>query len=47
MRISLNIKYLLSFLVFGLCCFLCISTVTSHLMMENAVSTKADAFYQE
>lgn len=47
MRISLNVKYFLSFLVFGLCCFLCISTVTSHLMMENAVSAKADAFYQE
>lgn len=47
MRISLNIKYLLSFLVFGLCCFLCISTVTSQLMMKNAVSSKADAFYRE
>lgn len=47
MHISLNIKYTLSFFVFGLCCFLCISTVTSRLMMENAVSAKADAFYQE
>lgn len=47
MRISLNIKYLFSFLVFGLCCFLCISTVTSRLMMENALTTKAAAFYQE
>lgn len=47
MRISLNIKYLLSFLLFGLCCFLCISTVTSQLMMENAISAKASAFYQE
>lgn len=47
MRISLNLKYFLSFLVFGLCCFLCISTVTSRLMMENAVSAKASSFYQE
>lgn len=47
MRISLNVKYLLSFLVFGLCCFFCISTVTSQLMMKNAITTKAAAFYQE
>ena len=47
MRISLNLKYFLSFLFFGLCCFLCISTVTSRLMMENAVSAKASSFYQE
>ncbi|MFG6331989.1 MAG: HAMP domain-containing protein [Lachnospiraceae bacterium] len=47
MRISLNLKYFLSFLVFGLCCFLCISTVTSRLMMENAVSAKSSSFYQE
>lgn len=47
MRISLNLKHFLSFLVFGLCCFLCISTVTSRLMMENAVSAKSSSFYQE
>ncbi len=47
MRISLNIKYLIVFLLFGLCCFLCISGVTSHLMMENAISAKASTFYQE
>lgn len=47
MRISLNIKCLLSYLVFGVCCFLCISTVASKLMMDNAVNAKASAFYQE
>ncbi|MCI8430207.1 MAG: HAMP domain-containing histidine kinase [Lachnospiraceae bacterium] len=47
MRLSLNIKYFLTFLIFGLCCFLCISTIASQLMMNNAISTKAADFYQE
>lgn len=47
MRLSLNVKYFLSFLIFGICCFLCISTVASQLMMKNAISTKAADFYQE
>lgn len=47
MRLSLNIKYFLTFLIFGLCCFLCISTIASQLMMKNAISTKAADFYQE
>lgn len=47
MRLSLNVKYFLSFLLFGICCFLCISTVASQLMMKNAISSKAADFYQE
>lgn len=47
MRLSLNAKYFLTFLVFGICCFLCISTIASQLMMKNAISTKAADFYQE
>ncbi len=47
MRLSLNVKYFLTFLVFGLGCFLCISIVSSQLMMKNAISTKASDFYQE
>lgn len=47
MRLSLNVKYILSVLVLGLCCFLCISTLTSYLMMQNAVTARASAFYQE
>lgn len=47
MRLSLNVKYFLSFLLFGICCFLCISTVASQLMMKNAISSKAANFYQE
>lgn len=47
MRLSLNVKYFLSSLLFGICCFLCISTVASQLMMKNAISSKAADFYQE
>ena len=47
MRLSLNVKYFLTFLLFGLGCFLCISTVASRLMMNNAISSRAAAFYQE
>ncbi len=47
MRFSLNVKYFFTFLVFGICCFLCISTVASQLMMKNAISSKAADFYQE
>lgn len=47
MRLSLNIKFILIYLLFALCCFFSISTVTSQMMMKNAVETKADAFYQE
>lgn len=47
MRLSLNIKFILIYLLFALCCFFSISTITSQMMMKNAVETKADAFYQE
>ena len=47
MRLSLNIKYIFLYLLFALSSFLCISTVTSQLMMENAVTEKAEAFYRE
>ena len=47
MQISLNIKFGLAYLVFALCSFLCISTVTSKMMLDNATETKASAFYQE
>lgn len=47
MRLSLNIKFILIYLLFALCCFFSISTITSQMMMKNAIETKADAFYQE
>ena len=47
MHLSLNIKFILIYLLFGLCCFFCISTVASQMMMENAIEEKANAFYQE
>ena len=47
MHLSLNVKYVLIYLLFGLLSFLCISTVTSHLMMENTVTAQASDFYQE
>ena len=47
MRLSLNVKYILSVLALGVCCFLCISTCSSHLMMQNAVTARASALYQE
>lgn len=47
MHLSLNIKFILIYLLFALCSFFCISTVSSRLMMKNAVATKAEAFYQE
>lgn len=47
MHLSLNVKYVLIYLLFCLSSFLCISTVTSHLMMENAVMAQASDFYQE
>lgn len=47
MRLSLNLKFLFSYLLFGLCSFLCISTITSHLLMKNIVVQKAAAFYRE
>lgn len=47
MRLSLNVKFLLLYLLFALSSFLCISTVTSQMMMKNAITEKATAFYQE
>lgn len=47
MRLSLNTKFILAYLTFALCSFLCIASVTSHLMMKNAEESKADAFYRE
>ncbi|MBS6397880.1 MAG: HAMP domain-containing protein [Clostridiales bacterium] len=47
MRLSLNPKFLFAYLLFALSSFLCISTVTSHLMLKNTVEQKANAFYQE
>jgi len=47
MHLSLNVKFILAYILFGLLSFLSISTVASHLMMQNAVEEKAQAFYQE
>ncbi|MDO4261136.1 MAG: HAMP domain-containing sensor histidine kinase [Eubacteriales bacterium] len=47
MHLSLNVKFILAYLAFALLSFLGISTITSHLMLENAVEEKASAFYQE
>lgn len=47
MRLSLNLKFLLIYLLFALGSFTAISTVASELMTKNAVENKADAFYRE
>ena len=47
MRLSLTKKYILSFLIFGISCFLMISTVTSQLIMRQVILEKASIFYQE
>ena len=47
MRLSLTKKYILSFLIFGISCFLMISTVTSQLIMKQVILEKASVFYQE
>lgn len=47
MHLSLNVKFILSYLLFALLSFLGISLVVSHLMTENAVEEKAEAFYRE
>ncbi len=47
MRLSLNVKFILLYLVFALLSFLGISTIASDLMMQNAVEQKAEAFYRE
>lgn len=47
MRVSLNIKFGLAYLIFALCSFLCISTIASDMMLKNATQEKASAFYQE
>ncbi|MBR5509001.1 MAG: HAMP domain-containing histidine kinase [Lachnospiraceae bacterium] len=47
MQISLNVKFGLCYLLFAISSFLCISFITSHMMQQNAVETKASAFYQE
>ena len=44
---SLNIKFGLAYLLFAISGFLCISLVTSNMMLQNAVETKASTFYQE
>lgn len=47
MHLSLNIKYICSYLLFFLLSFLSVSIVASHLMTENAVREKAASFYRE
>ena len=47
MHLSLNIKFIIAYLIFGLCAFLCISTVTSRLLLDHTVEEKASSFYQE
>lgn len=47
MHLSLNVKFILTYVLFALLSFLSISTIVSHLMMENAVEEKAAAFYRE
>lgn len=47
MHLSLNIKFIIAYLIFGLCAFFCISTVTSRLLLDHTVEEKASSFYQE
>lgn len=47
MRLSLNIKFFILYLLFALGSFLCISTFTSQMMMEDTVTEKAASFYRE
>lgn len=47
MRLSLNVKFILAYILFALLSFFSISMIASQLMMENAVEEKADAFYRE
>ncbi len=47
MRLTLTRKFLIAYLLFGVLAFLCISTVTSRLLLDHMVEEKASAFYQE
>lgn len=47
MHLTLTKKFILSYILFGISCFLLISTVTSALIMDQVLEEKADAFYQE
>ena len=47
MHISLNVKFAIAYVIFAMCSFLCISTYTSRMMLDNATETNASAFYQE
>lgn len=47
MHLTLNVKFILFYVLFGLLSFLSISTVASHLMMQNAIEETANSFYQE
>lgn len=47
MRLTLSKKFTLVTALFLLCSFLCVSTITSHLMLNNAIAEKANAFYRE
>ncbi len=47
MHLTLNRKFILLYLLFGLTGFACISTVTSLQMTRTAIERKASSFYQE
>lgn len=47
MHFTLNKKFTLTTVIFLLCGFLCVATITSHLMLNNAIEEKAAAFYRE
>lgn len=47
MHLTLTKKFILSYILFGISCFLLIFTVTSALIMDQILEEKADTFYQE
>ena len=47
MRLTLTRKLIISCLLFGVCAFLGISTVTSRLLLDHTVEKTASSFYQE
>ena len=47
MHLSLNVKFILAYIASAILSFVGISTLTSRLMLDNAIRTRASSFYQE